>query len=153
MKFAQFSAPIADTAFISPAVFFWPTRNLMLRTMKFWEPPKLTLLCVITMPSPGAVCPARVQSARLIFNSSESTISPLTSKTMVIGSPWYCENAQRSEPSPLLLRFVTFTTFPPRPPVVYLPKPSAVGKARIRSASDGFTAFDTTPWLDTVAMV
>ena len=32
-------------------------------------------------------------------------------------------------PAPLSLRFDTNSTSPPRPPVVYLPKPSAPGKA------------------------
>src|SRR5690606_36583565 len=32
-------------------------------------------------------------------------------------------------PSPSSLRLVTFTTFPPRPPVVNFPNPSAPGKA------------------------
>ena len=152
IKLAQFSAPRAFTALIVPARFFWPTRKRILRTMKFCEPPKLTLLCVITMPSPGAVCPARVQFLRLTRKSDARRISPLTSNTMVIGSSLYCWNAQRRVPSDVLsARLVTLTTLPPRPPVAYLPKPSAVGNARGRCDLDTLTGSEVTPWRETAA--
>ena len=104
------------------------------------------------MPSPGAVWPASVQSARLTSSMLLMCISPFTANTMVSGSSGYCWKAQRSVPSlPSSASDVTVTTCPPRPPVVYLPKPSAVGNAG--AVSRMATALDVTPWRDTARTV
>ena len=44
--------------------------------------------------------------------------------------------AWRSEPGSESFRFVTSNTLPPRPPMVYFPKPSAPGKAGIFDFGD-----------------
>ena len=54
---------------------------------------------------------------------------PDTSKTTIRGPS--ASTAARRLPSPLSLRLVTFITRPPRPPMVYMPCPSAPGKAGI----------------------
>ncbi len=146
IKLAQFSAAQAFSAWMSPAMFFWPMRNLTLRTIKFCEPPRFTLLRVITMPSPGAVWPASVQSERFTRSSLARAMSPLTANTMVMGSPLCCPKAQRSVPSPpSSASEVTVTTLPPRPPEAYLPNPSAVGNASTCVASAALTAGESTP--------
>jgi hypothetical protein len=83
----------------------------------------------MVIPSPGAVCPAMVRLSLLMVNRLVNVIVPDTSKTTVLAPDWV--TAQRRLPW-LLLSASVFTTktLPPRPPQVYLPAPSAVGKAR-----------------------
>ena len=54
---------------------------------------------------------------------------PETLNTTMRAPP--CSQAHRKEPGPSSLRLVTVSTFPPRPPKVYMPPPSAPGKAGI----------------------
>ena len=143
IKLVQFSVPQAWSCLPSPA------RKRMLRTMKFSELPKFTLSPTMLMPSPGAVCPASVQLARFTRRLLLRRISPFTANTMVSGSPGYWLKAHRSVPSSSVsANDVTVTTFPPRPPVAYLPKPSAVGKAT--GVTRMATASDVAPWRETV---
>ena len=82
------------------------------------------------MPPPGAVCPAIVKFLALQRISDFSSILPEIAKTTVVASfSEHCFNAHRKDPSPSSSVLVTITTLPPRPPVAFLPKPSAVGKA------------------------
>ena len=62
-----------------------------------------------------------------MLRSLLSSMIPATSKTMVLGPD--SANAALREPAPLSARVVTWITFPPRPPVVYIPPPSAPGNA------------------------
>ena len=113
-----------------PLASFSPTRKRICRIIKFSEPPKFISFFMIQTPSPGAVCPASVKFLALQRISDFNSILPETAKTTVVAS--FCEhccNAHLKEPSPSSLVLVTITTFPPRPPVAFLPKPSAVGKA------------------------
>jgi hypothetical protein len=77
------------------------------------------------MPSPGAVCPAIVTLPFLIDKLLFNVIVPDTSKT-IIRAP-VALIASRKLPAPASLRFVTFITLPPLPPVALRPKPSAPG--------------------------
>lgn len=85
---------------------------------------------LIRIPPPGAVCPAMVTLPLLMGKTLFKVIVPPTSKIMVRGPELYCRACLKL-PGPLSLRFVTLITAPPLPPVAYLPKPSAVGKALI----------------------
>src|SRR5437773_8684945 len=79
------------------------------------------------MPSPGADCPARVRYGDLTVIGDFNAIVPATRKTTMRGP--VASHAARKLPGPLSFRFVTMMTFPPRPPGVVEPKPSAPGKA------------------------
>ena len=87
-----------------------------------------TVLSFKHIPSPGAVCPAMVTSPFLTLSSDFSDMMPATSNTIVLAPLWFM--ASLREPVPLSFRLVTCMTLPPRPPVVYIPPPSAPGKAR-----------------------
>src|ERR1700741_2224319 len=52
---------------------------------------------------------------------------PETTKTIILGT--FASAASLKLPGPLSLRLFTMKTFPPLPPVVYFPNPSAPGKA------------------------
>src|SRR6185312_5007080 len=54
-------------------------------------------------------------------------IIPATLNTIMRAPP--CSQAQRRVPGPLSAKLVTTSTFPPRPPKLYLPPPSAPGNA------------------------
>ena len=58
---------------------------------------------------------------------------PETRKTTVLEPS--ASTAARKLPGPASFRLVTSSTLPPRPPVVYIPKPSAPGNAGIKSWS------------------
>ena len=81
------------------------------------------------MPSPGAVCPSMVTSPFFMIRLLFRAIVPDTSNTMIRFPEVFC-SASRRDPVPESLRLVTWSTFPPLPPVVvYLANPSAPGKA------------------------
>jgi hypothetical protein len=82
----------------------------------------------MVMPAPGAVCPAIVMWGWVITTSPR--IMPEISKT-TIRRPGLWQAALRL-PGPEDFRFVTLITFPPRPPGVVAPNPSAPGNAAIR---------------------
>ena len=82
------------------------------------------------MPSPGAVCPAIVVFSGIDNLEARCMVPDVLN--MIVRGP-VCDRAHLREPSPLSLRFVTKYTCPPLPPVVYLPKPSAPGKAGVFS--------------------
>src|SRR5678809_933852 len=54
---------------------------------------------------------------------------PATLNTTILAPP--CSQAQRKLPGPSSFRLLTIYTLPPRPPKLYLPPPSAPGKAAI----------------------
>src|SRR5215207_2699089 len=76
-------------------------------------------------PAPGAVCPAIVMYGFVIRMFPRMT--PLTSNTTIRGPS--AAHAAARLPAPEALRLVTLMTFPPRPPVLAAPHPSAPGKA------------------------
>src|SRR6478672_6155752 len=91
-------------------------------------------------PSPGAVCPSmEIYGARMITGVFNLMI-PATLNTTKRAPP--CSHAQRKLPGPSSFRFVTTYTFPPRPPKLNLPPPSAPGNAGIDACgrSDGTAA-------------
>ena len=97
--------------------------------------PKKTLRQYIP-PSPGAVCPAIVTyGARTIMGDS-NLIIPETLKTMIRAPP--VSQASRKEPGPRSFKLVTVITLPPRPPKLYIPPPSAPGKAGIRACGKSY---------------
>src|SRR5690349_15546804 len=59
---------------------------------------------------------------KLVFSS----MVPATRKTTIRGPS--ASTAKRNDPGPESLKFVTSITFPPRPPTVRTPNPSAPGK-------------------------
>ncbi len=67
-------------------------------------------------------------------------MTPDTLKIMILAPP--VSQASLKEPLPLSFKFVTTRTFPPLPPAVYMPPPSAPGKAGILFLikSSGFAA-------------
>lgn len=79
------------------------------------------------IPSPGADWPAIVTLPELIFSSDSKEIVPETEKTIILG--YFCLIASRKLPGPESFKFSTINTLPPRPPLVYLPNPSAPGNA------------------------
>ena len=85
------------------------------------------MLFVIQIPSPGAVCPAIVKLPFFIIKEEVRTIRPDTRNTIVLAP--FARIAALKLPGPLSFKLVTSITFPPRPPVTSLPKPSAPGKA------------------------
>src|SRR5690242_1530746 len=78
------------------------------------------------MPAPGAVWP-RIVRFELQETAVVRLMTPPTSKTMMRLEPL---TAERKEPAPESLRFVTCTTVPVRPPVAIAPKPSAAPNDR-----------------------
>src|ERR1051326_6700572 len=80
------------------------------------------------MPSPGAVWPAMVIedlfSTNLLFNWMVPEIP-----NRIVRGPVAERRPSRKEPGPASFRFVTWNTYPPRPPAAKRPKPSAPGKA------------------------
>ncbi len=84
------------------------------------------------IPSPGAVCPAIVMESFVIFNGETSAMVPETRNTTVLAPLWL--TAHRKVPAMFVedvsRSVVTSSTFPPRPPCVYIPPPSAPGNAR-----------------------
>src|SRR5687767_11109758 len=77
------------------------------------------------MPAPGAVCPAIVMYGLVIRMFPRMT--PLTSNTTIRGPS--AAHAAARLPAPEALRLVTLMTFPPRPPALAAPHPSAPGNA------------------------
>ena len=111
------------------------------RRKRIW---RTTTSCVFTQkdspaihtPSPGAVCPAIVTyGARTIMGDS-NLIIPETLKTMIRAPP--VSQASRKEPGPRSFKLVTVITLPPRPPKLYMPPPSAPGKAGIRACGKSY---------------
>src|ERR1043165_2051603 len=99
------------------------------------------------MPSPGAVWPARVMfgcsmeifppaflPSFLPVRAALKSMMPDTSNT-TMRLDWLTASA--SEPGPSRLRFVTWTTVPPRPPVAHMPAPSAPGNAGVAAKHKG----------------
>src|SRR5690554_5648935 len=68
-----------------------------------------------------------VTSPLLIFKGDFSTMVPDTANVMMRGP--FALIASLKLPVPLSSRFCTIITFPPLPPVVNFPNPSAPGKA------------------------
>ena len=64
-------------------------------------------------------------------------MTPATSNTMILGVS--SETAALNVPTPLSLRLVTCLISPPRPPVTYLPWPSAPGNAGTSCANVAVT--------------
>ena len=91
------------------------------------------------IPSPGADCPAIVRSPLLIFKGLFNRIRPEILKSIVLAP--FCLIAHRSVPgSSLSSSEVTYITLPPLPPVVYIPAPSAPGKAGIGDTKEASVA-------------
>ena len=65
----------------------------------------------------------------LTLKGDFNLIIPATLNTTIRAPP--CSQASLNEPGPLSLRFVTVITFPPRPPKLKAPPPSAPGNAGI----------------------
>ena len=63
-------------------------------------------------------------------------IIPETLKTIVLAPT--ASQASRKVPFPLSSKLVTTNIFPPRPPCVYAPPPSAPGKAGISAKTKSF---------------
>ena len=103
-----------------------PRRKRMKRIMTLSASTR-TVWPEMQIPSPGAVCPAMVRFPLAILSSLLRSILPAISKTTVLAP--LASTAARREPSPESLRFVTCMTLPPRPPVTYIPPPSAPGNA------------------------
>ena len=80
------------------------------------------------IPSPGAVCPAMVTSPFFMSRFDVKAIVPDTVNTIILAPVWLSAflKVPCCVPSAMV---VTNNTFPPRPPVASLPKPSAPGKA------------------------
>ena len=69
-----------------------------------------------------------------------SLMIPDTLNTIIRAPPW--SHASRNEPGPLSLRLVTVMTRPPRPPKLYIPPPSAPGKAGIFACGNSLHVHD-----------
>ncbi len=83
----------------------------------------------MVIPSPGAVCPAMVRFPSVIFKGDSRKMVPEVLKIICLGPFCFKANLKvPSEPSSVIL--VTVKTYPPLPPVVNFPKPSAPGKLR-----------------------
>ena len=82
---------------------------------------------LMQIPSPGAVCPAMVIYGLEIVNRLSRVIVPETLNTTIRGPS--VSQASRKLPGPESFRFVTRITFPPLPPRVIAPYPSAPGNA------------------------
>src|SRR5688572_27498390 len=93
------------------------------------------------MPPPGAVCPAIVRYGFLAMISLWVVIVPPTRNTQMRG-PCAATQARRL-PAPLSLRFVTSMTVPPRPPLLWVPNPSAPGNATTGPPAVDGVAVDT----------
>lgn len=96
-----------------------PGRTLMCRKMTSLAPDRPMGYPWMTIPLPGAVCPATVTyRPHSVFRLSldVSVMTPATSKTMILG-PLIDRRACRSVPGSVeSSRLVTLTTLPPRPP-------------------------------------
>src|ERR1700720_3730113 len=81
----------------------------------------------MTMPPPGAVCPAMVRYGLETWARDRNVITPDTRKTQVRG-PEASMHARRL-PVPESFKLVTSITAPPLPPTAAAPPPCASGNA------------------------